>query len=196
MSLTMIQLRPDMNRVIRFAERERLMADRAGDDLGYAFHALLTAAFGALAPKPFALQMRIGRPAHLLGYAAASADALRDHAAAFAEPDVVQAICLQDLAGKPMPERWKPGARLGFEIRVRPMIRTDRDGDRTRSKEVDAFVLSPPNSSRGAVYTAWLSERLAANCSLRKALNSSVAATFWSASESFLTRSGGVPPRT
>jgi CRISPR system Cascade subunit CasE len=40
------------------------------------------------------------------------------------------------------------------------MVRTDRDGDRDRSKEVDAFVVSPPGSDRGAIYGEWLRARL------------------------------------
>jgi CRISPR system Cascade subunit CasE len=41
------------------------------------------------------------------------------------------------------------------------MLRTDKDGDRQRSREVDAFLVSPEGSARGEVYTAWLRERMA-----------------------------------
>lgn len=156
MTLTMVQLAPDMGRLTRWALRERVMADE-DEDLGYALHAALAGAFGALAPKPFALLQRRGRGAQLLGYTPHPAQDLLSHAAAFATPDIAAAIGLDGFAAKPMPERWAAGARLGFEVRVRPMVRQDRNGDRDRSKEVDA---APPQSARGAIYQAWLSKRL------------------------------------
>src|SRR5205823_3756712 len=118
MSLTMIQLEPDMGRLIRWASGRRLITGHGEDDLGYALHALLAANFGDLAPKPFVLRQRTGQPAKLLGYSAEAADALRLHAAAFADPDAAEALGLQSLAAKAMPEKWNAGQRLGFEVRV------------------------------------------------------------------------------
>ena len=160
MSLTMIQLEPDMPRLVRWANAHRLLAPRGEDDLGYALHALLAATFDNLAPKPFALRQDPRRPLRLLGYAAASGETLRRQAAATAEPDAAEAIGLASLAAKAMPEAWDAGQRFGFALRARPMVRTDRDGERARSKEVDCFVLSPPNSNRGDVYTDWLRKHL------------------------------------
>lgn len=167
--LTMIQLSPDMNRLMRWAHGQRLLPTHGEDDLGYALHAALAATFGPLAPKPFVLARSRGtRPPHILGYAAAAADELRDRAAAFAEPAVAAAVGLDTMAGKRMPDAWTRGARFGFEVRVRPMIRTDRNGDRTRSRERDVFLaavdgLDPGESpSRGEAYGRWLEGKLAA----------------------------------
>lgn len=160
MSLTMIKLEPDMGQLIRWAERRKLLSSRREDDLGYALHALLAATFGDPSPKPFALLREPNRPAALLGYSGADGSTLRDHAATFAEPDAAEAIGLSSFAAKAMPDRWESGRRLGFSVRVRPMVRTDKNGDRSKSREVDAFVLSPPSSDRGAIYTEWLRARL------------------------------------
>jgi CRISPR system Cascade subunit CasE len=163
MTLTMIQLTPDVRLLTRWAHQVGLLPARGEDDLGYTLHAALAAAFGkSEAPKPFALLRPTDRPPQLLGYTSSNADELQERAAAVAEPAAAAALCLEELAAKRMPEAWKSGGRYGFQVRVRPMLRTDRDGDRTRAKEVDAFVLSPPGSSRGEVYTAWLRQRLEA----------------------------------
>ena len=53
MSLTLVQLRPDMPLLFPLAGPCCLPHDE--DDLGYALHALLAATFGDIAPKPFAL---------------------------------------------------------------------------------------------------------------------------------------------
>jgi CRISPR system Cascade subunit CasE len=160
MNLTMVQLRPDMGRFLRWAESYRLLDVHDGD-LGYALHALLKANFGDLAPKPFALRRLPGRDAELLAYSFEPGESLRERAAAVAEPAATEAIGLNSLACKRMPVTWRAGARFGFEVRVRPVLRTDKDGNRQRSREVDAFLLSPEGSNRGEVYAAWLRERMA-----------------------------------
>lgn len=161
MTLTMIKLEPRTDRLIRWAEQRKLLPPQSEDDLGYALHALLVATFGKDgAPKPFVLQRDSGRPAALLAYSPLAGDDLERLARATAEPDAAEAIGLGSFAAKAMPENWPAGLRFRFAVRVRPMLRTDRDGDRTRSREVDAFVLSPPQSERGVVYADWLRQRL------------------------------------
>lgn len=156
----MIKLEPDIGRLVRWAEARRLFASRGDDDLGYALHALLAATFDTSAPKPFALVRDPHRPPALLGYSLVPANDLRDLAQAVAAPDAAEAIGLATFAAKAMPADWRAGSRFGFTVRIRPMLRTDRDGDRTRAREVDAFLLSPPASSRGEVYRDWLQARL------------------------------------
>ena len=168
MTLRMLKLEPDVQRLVRWAGARGLMARHGEDDLGYALHALLAAAFGEFAPKPFALQHESGRPASLLAYTTNDPSALRDHAAAFAEPDVTATLGVEGMAAKDMPDRFLAGRRIGFAIRARPTVRTDRHGDRNRTREVDAFLAAvagtPPDGGpeRGAVYREWLIVRLAA----------------------------------
>ena len=160
MTLHMVQLAPDIARLMRWAATEGLLPARGEADLGYALHAALAAAFGEMAPKPFALDVR--RRATLLGYAPHDGAAMRARAASFAAPEVHGLLGVERLADKAMPERFAAGRRLGFGVRARPTLRTDRDGDRDRTAEKDAFLVAPPDSNRGEVYAAWLAAQLAA----------------------------------
>lgn len=164
MTLRMLQLTLDARRFQQWAVAQRLT--RAGDDLGYAAHALLAAVFGDLAPKPFRLLER-GERLTLLGYARADGAALRDHARTFAEPLMLELASVAELAVKDMPGTWPAGRRLGFEVRVRPIRRQDRDGDRNRTREIDVFLAEAlavgrdQRIRREAVYTEWLAGELA-----------------------------------
>lgn len=92
MTLYMHQLAPDVPRLIRWAETQRLLARQQEDDLGYALHAVLRAAFDALAPAPFVLVHQVPRPTQVLAYSSHDAAALRAHAMTFAEPGVVEIL--------------------------------------------------------------------------------------------------------
>jgi CRISPR system Cascade subunit CasE len=167
-TLHMLQLAPDVPRLIRWAEAQRLLAARQEDDLGYALHAALRAAFDTLAPAPFAMVRPGSRPARLLAYSEHDAASLRDQAMTFAEPEIVEIIGLDGMADKHMPDRFAAGRRLGFTVRARPTIRTDLNGDRTRTRERDAFLAAITGTepqtgpSRGEVYQQWLAKRLRA----------------------------------
>lgn len=156
----MVQLAPDLAQLTRWAMAQGLLPARGEADIGYTLHAALAAAFGELAPKPFTLTS--GRVTRLLGYTPHAGAALRDHAASFADPELHALLGVDGLADKTMPERFAAGQRLGFSVRARPTIRADRDGDRDRVVERDAFLLSPPGSDRGHVYAEWLGRQLSA----------------------------------
>jgi CRISPR system Cascade subunit CasE len=82
------------------------------------------------------------------------------------------------MASKQMPRTFRAGQRLGFEVRVLPTVRQDRDGDRSASRDIDAFLtavqtadkLAPrgqrPELERNAVYRDWLAARLGAAAKL------------------------------
>lgn len=166
----MLKLVPDMRRFVAWAHQHRLV--ERGGDLSYAIHAALTNAFGEHAPKPFRLYEQTGgggefAPSSVLyGYTAAEAPALLDHARTFADPEVAQAFNLDRLAVKAMPDAWEPTRRLGFEVRVRPVLRRDHPGDREKARERDVFqvawedaassgdIVDPPH--RESIYRAWL----------------------------------------
>ena len=168
MTLHLLKLQPDMVRLARWARDHRLLPARGDEDLGYALHALLAAAFGDLAPKPFLLQQDAARPAALLAYSGCGPDALRDQAARCAEPEALGARGRDGRAAKAMPERCAAGRRLGFAVRARPTVRTDRDGQRDKVREVDAFLAAVTGTEpgagpeRGAVYRDWLAKCLRA----------------------------------
>ena len=61
-----------------------------------------------------------------------------------------------------MPSVWQAGKRLGFETRIRPIVRRSRNADCRPRKECDAFAAEASRHkgdmpySREAVYTDWL----------------------------------------
>jgi CRISPR system Cascade subunit CasE len=168
MSLHMLQLAPDLSGIMRWAAQNKLLHRLKNDDLGYAVHALLAAGFGAQAPKPWAMPPSPNQPAKLLGYTAHDEAALRDHLSSFADPTVCKLLGLTGLATKPMATSFATGRRLGFWVRARPTIRTDKAGERSATRERDAFLAAieaaPAGQPvhRGAVYQTWLAMRFAA----------------------------------
>ena len=160
MTLHLLRFDPDMARVAVWLAAEDLTPRDNADD-GYGWHALLTAAFGRdLAPKPFRIFARRGRPTQLLAYVQADAAALKARAIDFADPVVIAALGVESLASKPMPD-FDAGRRLGFSARLRPTVRTDRDGDRARSRELDVFVAAKLAADPGqsldkvGIYADW-----------------------------------------
>lgn len=174
-SLTMIQLRPDVPRAMAWMLSETRRIVRPGHDDGYGWHALLAAAFGEYAPKPFRIVERPGRPVQFLAYTDRTKAELLERAVSFATPDVYTALGIDRMDEKPMPALFRAGHRLSFEVRVRPTVRQDRDGDRRKSREKDAFLAAvdalPPRGERADiqradVYRGWLAARLAGAATL------------------------------
>ena len=164
-------------------EFQRWMGNKRLQDPDHAMHCLLKECFGDLAPKPFRLiaPRESGRGC-FYGYAAANADALREAANTFADPLQLRALPLSSFDSKPMPSEWSAGKRLGFETRIRPVVRSHReststpanpthqfkDGSTRPGKECDAFLweaITHPEKdgmkrSREAVYAQWLTDQL------------------------------------
>ena len=168
----------------------RWMGTRRLVDDDHAMHCLLTECFGRdIAPKPFRLMLpHDGRHGTLYGYARSSADELRDTASLFACPLQEKALPLASLDSKPMPSLWQVGRRLGFEVRIRPVVRPTKnagqrecdrhylkekkDGSRQTCphcrprKECDAFQYEAIKFPRGEmkrsreeIYGEWLQAR-------------------------------------
>jgi CRISPR system Cascade subunit CasE len=162
----LIHMRPNLNRLLPWAQRQGLIPDRGQGDLGYAFHAALRAAFADLAPQPFSFRSGQG----LLAYTT-QADAMRS-AVAMATPEVADMLGLDatlhssGLLIRPFPTSWKVGQLLSFEVRVRPVVRKE-------DKEVDVFLSAvqrmhdavPP---RQAVYADWLKRQFEAAADLHE----------------------------
>lgn len=156
MKLTLMQCHPDPRRLAAWATRFGLTA--GGDDLGYALHTLLTTAFGEAAPKPF---RHFGDKRGLLAYTTQDAEHLQ-LAAQTAAPEVHATLGLERLAIRSYPTEWTTGRRLGFELRVRPVLRTkegrERDIFQVAAEKSDAGAFT---QSREAVYGEWLARELA-----------------------------------
>lgn len=171
MTLHLLRLDPDQHEAARWFAAERLNPRRDEDD-GYGWHALLCAVFGKdRAPKPFRLHARRGRPPQLLAYTAAIPAALEETAHTFADPLALAALGLdrERLQAKAMPP-FAAGRRLGFTVRLRPTVRTDKNGERSRNAEIDVYIARiraveaeggtlPP---RAAVYAGWATGKLQA----------------------------------
>lgn len=162
----LILMRPNLNRLLPWAQRQGLIPDRGQGDLGYAFHAALRAAFADLAPQPFSFRSGQG----LLAYTT-KADTMRA-AVAMATPEVADMLGLDatprspGLLIRPFPTSWNAGQQLSFEVRVRPVVRKD-------DKELDAFLSAAqrmPDAvlSREAVYSDWLKRQFENIADLRE----------------------------
>lgn len=158
MKLNLVQCHPDPRRLATWATRFGLTA--GGDDLGYALHTLLAAAFGEAAPKPF---RHFGDARGLLAYTAHDIDALQ-LGAQTAAPDVHAALGLERFATRSFPTEWASGRRLGFEVRVRPVLRTGEGRERDVFQvAAERFGTGEFTESREAVYGEWLARELARN---------------------------------
>ncbi|WP_043754928.1 type I-E CRISPR-associated protein Cas6/Cse3/CasE [Imhoffiella purpurea] len=156
MSLYLLHCAPDPQALAIWATRHRLLSPD-GDD-GYALHALLTAAFGEQAPKPF---RHLGGRQGLLAYSGQSPEALRDDAA-LATPDVAQALGLDGLAVRAFPTSWTRGQPLGFEVRVRPVLRSKEGRERdVFLHAVEAEPSAEQPIGRETIYAEWLRKQFA-----------------------------------
>lgn len=185
MTLHLIRLGLGPAALAEWAARRGLMR-ASGFDEGRALHHLLGETFGPGALQPFRLLAAPGRQdANLYAYSAADPDTLRETAEAIALPDALVVLPLAGLEAKPMPASWRTGQRLGFDIRVRPVVRlakpvlahADLHGrpqpERRAGAETDAFLArilrSGDTTTREAVYVDWLADRLAPAARLEKA---------------------------
>lgn len=158
MTLSLLHCAPDPKALTLWATRHRLLSPDG--DLGYVFHALLSAAFGESAPTPFRY---LGAQQGLLAYTDQPAEALHEHAA-LATPDVAQALGLESLAVRAFPEIWRQDQALGFEVRVRPVLRAKDGRERDvflHSVDASAASFTTPGS-REAVYAVWLERQCSA----------------------------------
>lgn len=169
--------------LVRARIRPRDLARWAGDrgwagrgrtehyDEGATLHHLLVEIFGRGALQPFRLLVAPGeRSANLYGYTQCGADELRRTAETVGAPDAAAVLKPSHILSKAMPKNWMANQRLGFDIRVRPVVR--KRGTR-KTQEIDAFLAEAqrghPNDltgmhrsdrTREAVYSDWLATRL------------------------------------
>lgn len=134
----------------------------ADEDFGYAAHAWLAATLGKQSPRPFRmLENRHGL--RLLGYTSIPLADLVEQAHTYADPSALSVCDWSSTAGKAMPAEWSTGRRLGFEVRVCPVSRAERERDvfLVAISRAEAAGIEPP--SRPQVYADWLARQLTAN---------------------------------
>jgi len=185
-TLHLARLPVDLPALARAAgERGWTRGRHAAFDEGKALHHLLGEAFGPGMLQPFRLVVAPrARAGTLWAYTAADADALRESASPAALSEAAEAaLPVSRLDTKPIPDIAAPGRRLGFDIRLRPVVRLasaieapqDRAGRRRHGfkagSEIDAFLaealrdsnrdaMQAMGRSREATYVKWFADRL------------------------------------
>jgi CRISPR system Cascade subunit CasE len=152
-------------------------------DEGLALHHVLGEAFGPAILQPFRLMVAPrARAGTLYAYSRHSADELRDAGRGSLTPGLADVVRLDRLRSLPRPaESWTAGLRLGFDLRMRPVVRlasalkgqteTGTQVSFRKGAEIDAFlatVLRDGGAKREAVYLDWLADRLAAAAELER----------------------------
>lgn len=171
MTLHLVRLPVDLRALAAYAVANGI----SDDDDGYALHHALRARFGAAGPQPFRFFPEHQRGPHLLGYLG-DGEGFEDVAALPVADALLRALFPGPPETQPMPVSWRPGARYGFELRVRPVVRygarikAERAGAEdiwwARAGEVDAYVAArtrpeaDQDISRETAYGGWLAQRL------------------------------------
>ena len=159
-TLTLVRLRPDMVRLVRWASVSG--PRNASADVGYTLHAATRATLGSLAPKPFVLRQRADG-VELVGYTVARPEDLARACALDAhDPEAASALRLEELVAKAMPVDWRAGETFSFEVRVAPVVRS-RSELPGSYVEVDAAFHSEYMQTPGdrvAAYGAWIKAQL------------------------------------
>lgn len=123
----------------------------AGFDPDRALHHILDESFGPSALKPFRLMVPRNRSGGTLyAYSNANKETLLARVAETGMPEISggRILDLGRLDSKPMPASWAKSKRLGFDVRVRPIVRIHSSLANPRpgvepykaGAEVDAFV--------------------------------------------------------
>lgn len=173
--LSMVRLWLDAARVA--AEMPRIGLPLRQEDSGYLVHASLAALFGNGTLQPFRILDGTKRWLPVLAYTTRKATELEEYARAFADPGRFVVCDWERFAIKPMPLDWDPWRRLGFEVRICPVVRLASETEvlgidgttqaYQAGAEVDAWVhrkffgeQPPLSATREEVYRDWLQERL------------------------------------
>ena len=178
MSLHLARIHLDLAELARWAG-DRGWASAGGIehyDEGAALHHLLVESFGRQVLQPFRLMAPPGEGrANLYAYTQADAEALQRIAAAVSLPETADVLDVARIRSKPMPASWNAGQRLGFDARLRPVIRRRKAkaGPGTKPCEIDAFLaeaegnhpgdragMAREGRGREEVYSDWLAARL------------------------------------
>lgn len=124
----------------------------AGFDPGHALHHVLDETFGRSVLKPFRLLVPHGRDrGTIYAYTAQAKHELLATVAQTAPPELASGriLDLSQLDTKVMPTAWPKDKRLGFDVRIRPVVRIRRELPNPRpggkayapGSELDAFLI-------------------------------------------------------
>ena len=167
-SLSLIRLRPNTTALVHWSIEKGYLPRRGDADLGYALHAALKEGLGDFAPRPFVFQQPRQREGAVLGYVQGTPEAITEAASLPPMHGSADALGLQTIEARAMPENWRTGARFSFEVRTRPIVRSRGAGRGGPNHEVDvAAWVARRAAERTAVlpskedaYREWLAARL------------------------------------
>ena len=166
--LSLIRLHPNTTDLVHWAVVKGYLP-RSGDaDLGYALHATLKEALGDFAPRPFVFQQPREGEGAVLGYVQAKPEAITEAASLPSIRASANALGLQTIEARAMPENWRTGARFSFEVRTRPIVRSRSEGRGGSNHEVDVAAWAARRAeestqvlpSKEDAYREWLAARL------------------------------------
>lgn len=135
-------------------------------DESHACHVLLSGLFGKGAFQPYRLFSPEVGGWSLYGCSQSSAEDLMVNADLVGTPEMLAVVDLDGVKGKVLPESFRPGLRIGFDLRICP---TRRKGNLEQDAYLsEARYLFPENPkgmheegiTRADVYGKWLGERL------------------------------------
>lgn len=144
--LSIIDISLNEKELVKFAQYQGINTAR-DEDMGYAVHAWLKAAFGDMAPKPYRFMMTKRRAkltdiSQLLAYTCHSPSTLKD-ALDKADPRILAVSSNTDVfACKTMPAQWRQGASYDFETLACPVTRRGKPNgeDKKTDNEKDVFL--------------------------------------------------------
>ena len=183
-STRLVRIPVGMRELARWAAGRNRLWSRNGLDAGRALHHLLGETFRPGSLQPFRLFVPDRqRRGNLYAYTAVSEAVLRSDFAACAAPETAHVLHLPDLAVRALPVAWHRGARYGFDVRLRPVVRLAKEivtpeARWTRGAELDAWFALRLRArgtdidalpSRDAVYLSWLAKLLAPAATLDRA---------------------------
>jgi CRISPR system Cascade subunit CasE len=175
MTLHLIECAVDLRDLHLWAGTRRLGSTGTGFDEGLVLHHLLGEAFGPGILQPFRLMVAPrARTATLYAYASEDAEALCDRLLRHGTPGQVSVVPPDRLRSMPRPpESWHVGLRLGFDLKLRPVVRlhasfkgVTADGAKVslaKGAELDVFLsraLKGESVDREATYLDWLGRQL------------------------------------
>lgn len=159
-ALSLVQFTPDREAFAHWAATSgwlgRGAARQGHPDLGYAWHVLLKSVLAELAPKPFVDRSPL-RANQLLGYVSAEPERIR--AAVSTSGLAAKALDAHELRVNQMPEHWRAGQSLSFEVRTRPVVRTRTNPHSGSVDELDVAQWrsrQTPEVGREQAYAEWL----------------------------------------
>lgn len=178
-AITFLRLTVDMRQLYRVA-KDRGWGKRGSSDYfdeGRALHHALTESFGEKALPLFRLLVAPGKgKGALYAYSTSPEMQLRQNAE-ICPHEYDEVLGVKDLRAKAFPTRFATGARLGFDLRVRPVRRTKSGQNKSGVRELDAFLhealrhddpdfMAKSGRTRERVYNDWLNERFAGAAAL------------------------------